>query len=213
MKRVMPKGVVAGVKWAFIQYRRRIESGRTVRGLLRQGDDIRLEIGAGRRRRGWYTLDRNLDCDICWDLKDGIPFPDESVQCIYASHVLEHFAHPELIELLRDCRRTLKPNGWLSVCVPSAEPYISAYANDVVLDEQQFLRYQSAYYGESSIDYINYIAYMDGQHRYMFDETNLVGVLQRAGFSGCRLRDFDPGVDSEARRIGSIYAIAERGIR
>jgi hypothetical protein len=33
------------------------------------------------------------------------------------------------------------------------------------------------------MDRLNYIAYMDGHHRYMFDEENLLRVLVQAGFA------------------------------
>ena len=55
------------------------------------------------------------------------------------------------------------------------------------------------------MDVINYIAYMDGQHRYMFDEENLAHVLSVTGFTDVRIRDFDPSLDLPERRQGSIY--------
>jgi predicted SAM-dependent methyltransferase len=204
------RGPAICVRWITTQYRRRVQARRYVRRLLRTDDDIHLEIGAGSKRLAWYTLDMNLECDLCWDLREGIPFPNNSVGCIYSSHLLEHFSHSELDCLLKDSARVLRPGGTFSVCVPNAKVYISAYVADSVLDERRFLGYQPAYYGEARIDYVNYIAYMDGCHRYMFDEENLLGMLRKAGFRKCRLREFDPSIDSEARRIGSIYAIAEK---
>ena len=51
------------------------------------------------------------------------------------------------------------------------------------LDLQQFFMYESAFHGNSRVDYVNYIAYMDGHHKYMFDEENLLSILRNVGFS------------------------------
>lgn len=95
---------------------------------------IRIDIGAGEQmgKHGWLTLDRNFSCDLYWDLIDGMPFPDSTVDSIYASHVLEHIPVHGLMGILRECNRSLKPGGSVSICVPNAKLYIEAYLNVVV---------------------------------------------------------------------------------
>ena len=52
-----------------------------VHALLDAGVPINLDIGAGdTRRAGWVTLDITDGCDLYWDLRRGILFPDNSVQ-------------------------------------------------------------------------------------------------------------------------------------
>lgn len=46
---------------------------------------------------------------------------------------------------------------------------------------------------------------MDGQHGYMFDEKNIGVILSDIGFRNVRLRSFNPDLDKEYRRYGSIY--------
>jgi hypothetical protein len=104
----------------------------------------------------------------------------------------------------------LVPNGTFSVCVPNAKIYIVAYAHNEDLDPNQFFAYETAFYGNSKIDYINYTAYMDGRHKYMFDEENLLAILKKVGFSNSQLRDFDPDLDLAERSFESIYAIAKK---
>jgi len=45
------------------------------------------------------------------------------------------------------------------------------------------------------MDQVNYIAYMDQLHKYMFDSENLVKTLSLAPFTKVSLRDFDESVD------------------
>src|SRR4026209_1809368 len=90
--------------------------------------EVKLEIGAGQKTgtNGWTTLDL-WGADLSWDLTERLPFPDNSVAKIYSSHTLEHFWYSDLIRLLCDCRRILKPLGSISVCVPDASIYVQGY--------------------------------------------------------------------------------------
>ena len=48
---------------------------------------ILLEIGAGNKKgtNGWITLDTARGADLQWDLRNGIPFPDEVPSATFAS--------------------------------------------------------------------------------------------------------------------------------
>ena len=70
---------------------------------------IKLELGSGVKKwkNGFTTVDIN-GANISWDLKNGIPLKDNSVDLIYSSHLLEHIPFKELILFLKDCKRVLK---------------------------------------------------------------------------------------------------------
>jgi predicted SAM-dependent methyltransferase len=187
-------------------------SMRTIRRLLKQGRNICIELGAGDKRgKGeWLTIDMTETCDIYWDLRRGIPFPDGSVKKIYSSHFLEHLSFMEGQQFLDECKRALVPDGSFSICVPNARIYIEAYTKGTSLDTTTFFGYEAAYNHTTRIDYVNYTAYMAGEHKYMFDEENIVFILKSKGFRNVRLRDFDPSVDLQERKFESIYAEAEK---
>lgn len=56
-----------------------------------------------------------------------IPFPDETFDRVYASHVLEHVAWFNVEAALREARRVLKPGGALEVWVPDFEYIAQCY--------------------------------------------------------------------------------------
>lgn len=176
---------------------------------LSQEEVIKLELGAGRKKgsNGWTTVDV-AGADINHDLRKGIPLRDASVDVIYTSHLLEHLPYPHLVTFLEECRRVLKSDGQFSVCVPDMGSYINAYV------EKTSFRIAATKYGPaivdtgSSLDQINYVAYMGGHHHYMFDEENLINTLKKGGFSRAQARSFDPELDLEERDAESIYAIA-----
>jgi predicted SAM-dependent methyltransferase len=180
--------------------------------LLAQRQPLSIELGAGNKRGqgGWTTIDMTAHCDLYWDLRRGLPFPDATVGKIYSSHFFEHLSFREAQLFLEECRRVLVPAGNFSICVPNARLYIEAYVAKRQLDPAAFLGYGPAYDRTTSMDYVNYIAYMDGQHKYMFDEENLLHILAARGFRNARLRAFDPSLDIPERRIESIYAEAEK---
>jgi predicted SAM-dependent methyltransferase len=170
--------------------------------------ELNLELGAGpvSGKNGWTTVDACEGADLVWDLGLPLPFGESSVSKIYSSHTLEHFHYRDLMRLLVDCHRVLKPGGSFSACVPDASIYVRAYINPAGFD-RSFLVYKPAVISNSGIDLLNYIAYMDGHHRYMFDQENLLRVLAEAGFSDVRGREFDPTIDLTERKYESIYAI------
>lgn len=78
-------------------------------------------MGAGPYpQEGYVTLDFAEPADILWDLKDGIPLPDNSVSELFTSHTLEHFEatdiHFILLEILRVCQNDAK----VTIIVPHA---------------------------------------------------------------------------------------------
>jgi predicted SAM-dependent methyltransferase len=180
---------------------------------LQKSKFIKLELGSGPKKgaRGWTTVDTK-GADLYRDLRFGIPLKDEVVDCIYSSHLLEHIPYSSLLLFLADCNRVLKKGGFFSVCVPNARYYIKAY-----LEKSDFEGLHGVnIYGPAAIktgsclDQVNYIAYMDGQHCYMFDEENLINTLKLVGFLDVKLREFDPSVDMIERDYASIYAIARK---
>jgi predicted SAM-dependent methyltransferase len=179
---------------------------------LKEGRELLIEVGAGDQQgaNGWTTIDVTRSCDIYWDLRRGIPFPDATVSKIYSSHFLEHLSFAEGQLFLGECVRVLKPGGVFSICVPNARIYLDGYAQPDCFDKDRFLLYGPAYNRTTKIDYVNYIAYMDGHHKYMFDEENLLCVLQKSGLNDVRLRDFDDTLDRKERQHESIYAWATR---
>jgi ubiquinone/menaquinone biosynthesis C-methylase UbiE len=51
----------------------------------------------------------------CMDIT-ALPFPDNSFDVVYCSHVFEHI--PDDRHAIRECLRVLKPSGWAILLVP-----------------------------------------------------------------------------------------------
>jgi hypothetical protein len=145
-----------------------------------------LEIGSGAvRRPGWITLDMCRGTDVYWDLRRTLPFADALFRRVYCSHVLEHFSY-------RDLRRL----------------YLDAYFGKRQASE--LTRYAPAVISEQRMDVLNYIFYMDGHHRFMFDRDNLAHHCHAAGFVNCVPREFEAGLDLPERDYESLYMVCTK---
>lgn len=182
---------------------------RVVREIVRNGAPIKLELGSWKREgmEDWIASDIGGGGDLQLDLTQPIPFPDNSVEIIYSSHLLEHFSYPKpMLDLLRECHRILKPGGTISIAVPNARIFLDAYASARKLDREKYCSYDVGLSYKTKIDYVNFIAYMGGDHKHMFDEENLLLILEESGFREVHLREFDMTLDLQIRRHESIYA-------
>ncbi len=182
-----------------------------MRALLKAELPVDLDIGAGDTHRpGWVTLDITEGCDLFWDLRRGLPFPDNSVRRVYSSHLFEHMDYNAGQDLFKEVRRVLLPQGEVSVCVPNARLYIDAYLGISELGADHDF-WEPALSSKAGIALVNYIAYMGGEHKCLFDIDSLLERLQLAGFVDVQKRSFDASIDLPERSFESIYATARKG--
>jgi len=93
---------------------------------------MKINMGCGWRNFGddWVHIDggsyEHLDYhDIC-----SLPFEDETVDVIYASHVIEYFNRTEILSVLKEWKRVLKPGATLRLAVPDFESLVRLYSLD-----------------------------------------------------------------------------------
>jgi len=90
-------------------------------------DGIKLNLGCGNSWETTYKTHGFVGLDIfdfgqqhVANVLNGLPYDDNSVSQIRASHFLEHFLVDDAIKILNECHRVLKPGGSMHVIVPSA---------------------------------------------------------------------------------------------
>jgi len=89
-----------------------------------------VNLGCGTRHHpAWINLDLNSTGPgvIPCDLRQGLPFTDNSFDVVYHSHLLEHFSKAFAPVFLRDCFRVLKTGGIIRVVTPDLEQIVRAY--------------------------------------------------------------------------------------
>jgi predicted SAM-dependent methyltransferase len=188
---------------------------RTHRRLLAlPAKDLCINIGCGSRPlRGWVNLDaaRGDKIDVVWDLRRGLPFPDESCAAIFGEHVIEHIRKADAEILLRECHRVLQPGGVVRLSTPDAGKFLRAYVND-----REFLvdsRFPDP--AATSMDRVNMMMREYGQHLWVYDIESICLILKKSGFSSIIEQSFGAsahpgmqGIDLAERAFESLYVEA-----
>lgn len=83
-------------------------------------EPFKLNVGSGSNpMKGFINIDnRDLGDNMVWDVRVGLPFPDNSAEKIFSSHFLEHLNDEDSIKFIGECLRVLKPKCQLQVVVP-----------------------------------------------------------------------------------------------
>jgi predicted SAM-dependent methyltransferase len=84
---------------------------------------MRLHIGGEEIKEGWKILNiqKKPGVDFIGDITDLSQFDDESVEEIYASHVLEHVGLAKIATTFNGLQRILKKEGKLYISVPNLD--------------------------------------------------------------------------------------------
>jgi predicted SAM-dependent methyltransferase len=157
---------------------------------------LRLNLGSFTDvRPGWVSVDPF----VLWggtlplDLREPLPFPDDSAELIHAEHFLEHVSPGDALRLLRECRRLLRPGGLLSLAVPDAGLQLEAYARrDVGFFEAEALPRTEV---PTLLGHLNYLFRGGGLHLYAYDWDTLGFLVAAAGFDSMERRAYDPELD------------------
>ena len=136
---------------------------------------MKLHLGCGERfLEGYIHIDlaefEHIDYKI--PVNNLSIFDDNSIDEIYASHVIEYFDRDEVKELLKEWKRVLRDGGILRIAVPNFSKLIQVYKNSG--DLQNIL---GPLYGKWSIDETNKI-----YHKTVYDKQSLSTVLKEAEF-------------------------------
>jgi predicted SAM-dependent methyltransferase len=85
-------------------------------GKNKQGGPVKIHVGCGGNKLdGW----NNTDFDVV-DIRNPLPWGDGIADIIFAEHVVEHISCAETLRFFDECRRVLKKDGVLRICVPVA---------------------------------------------------------------------------------------------
>jgi hypothetical protein len=98
----------------------------------------KLNFGCGARyAAGWMNIDFHSDGQQVQrvNLLAGFPFPDNTFDVVYSSHVLEHFTSEQAAFLVRESHRVLKAGGIIRAVVPDLEASVREYMRILAMND------------------------------------------------------------------------------
>jgi predicted SAM-dependent methyltransferase/glycosyltransferase involved in cell wall biosynthesis len=139
---------------------------------------MKLHIGGKKAHPDWKIVDieQRPEVDFVGDARDLGQFADNSVEQIYASHVLEHFhygVNNEVMTTLKEWHRVLQPGGQVLISVPDLHTLCWLYVSPN-LDPNDRYHLMRIMFGGHMNEF--------DVHRVGFSAESLVSFLQDAGF-------------------------------
>ena len=174
----------------------------------------KLHLGCGSKIfPEWINIDMNPKGDFTLDLREGLPFADNSVELIFTEHSLEHFHREhDAPFLLEECLRVLKPGCWIRITVPDGALFLDYYTGRVDPATAEKIKQGHNRFHGTTMDVVNSAFRWKHQHLYMYDEETLGMLLSDIGFLDIQRREFNQssieelaGLDLEERRHETLY--------
>lgn len=135
-----------------------------------EGVSMKLDVGCGIYKKDGYTgvdVDPNVNPDIVAPMWS-IPLPDNSVDELRSSHALEHVTRHQVVDVLKEWKRLLKPFAMAEIEVP-----------DLRWCCQNWLHRQSADWHMDTI--FGQATSIGEEHRTGFTPAIMADYIQRSG--------------------------------
>ena len=168
---------------------------RLLSGIQEEINIKKLHLGCGKRYIPGFVHVDLADyphIDYRTDVSDLSVFEDNSIELIYACHVLEHFKRYEVEKVLNEWYRVLAPEGILRLAVPDFEAVVLVYEKHKDLEPLMGLLY-----GGQQYEY-NF-------HHVLFDFKYLEKLLKKVGFKNIHRYDWRNTVHKDYDDFSQAY--------
>ena len=153
----------------------------------------------------WKKYDNNPEWML--DLRYPLNCDNNVWDGVFTEHTLEHLYPVQVLNLLKELNRTMKPGAWIRITVPDLKKFVSYYCAKEV--HENFLRWSTGCESIRSLTQ-NY------GHRSVWDSELLARFLQESGFINIKEVSFMQGreklllKDSKEREWETLYMEAQK---
>jgi len=143
----------------------------------------KLNVGCGKvKLPGWVNIDIEPGADLVIDVREGLPFNDNSVDFIYNEHFVEHLTYEECEKVLREFWRCLKKGGVLRIAAPDLDFIIQIYDRD--FKNQDW--FPAGFEFVKTKGMAMNMAFRSWGHKFLYNEEELTGQLIKVGFQNIK---------------------------
>lgn len=152
---------------------------------------------------GWDNVDiLDLPGIKKHDLRQPLPYKDNSAEKIFHEHFIEHLAKADGIKFLKECYRVLKPGGVMKMGWPDLAKLLDAYQKQKKDYRDYVLPHLENHLFGDDWDEILSDCLFNWEHRYAYTESHMRKVLENVGFKNIKqvkFRQSKYGIDIEIR--------------
>ena len=163
---------------------------------------------------------QDWDKKISWGKANKLPFSNDEIDFIYASHVLEHVYLTEAKDILNHFYYKLKAGGRLRICSPDYDALVNQYCAARKIDPIQAaakFEHDLLAYGDTRPSKVEMFRSVFGSHVHYWHPTLpvMLSLLKEAGFTNIVIDNFQSGDFPdlnlvENRNLDSFYVTAEK---
>lgn len=159
---------------------------------------IRLNLGSGYyKMEGWENLDAVYGHILPGALRR---YSTGSVAEIFSEHFIEHLKWRDALEVMRECRRVLHPDGVLRLSCPDLRALVDRYL------QGKLREYGGAWLPETACAMMNE-GMREWGHLYMYDQPELERLARLAGFT--RVQFTERHAHCLRYNFGDLYLLAQ----
>lgn len=148
---------------------------------------LMLNIGCGTDyKKGWVNVDNNSDnniekLDLNWDLRNPLPFEDNTVDFIFNEHFFEHLEVEEARAAMKDLMRILKPGGVMRVAMPDLEWVVDNYLH-LSIENDPMIKNRDMGFVKTRAERLN-MSFSWWGHKWLYDWEELERRANEAGYT------------------------------
>ena len=168
--------------------------------LIKDQKPVQLHLGCGKRVLPYFLhvdIEHYPHIDLVSKVEDLSAIPDNSVDLIYACHVIEYFDFIEVDNVLKEWYRVLKINATLRLSVPDFEKVIKVYQ----LYGEMNLLYGFLYGRHSKLNSDNKPIF----HKMIYTLKTLEEYLFNAGFKSIKSYDWRDTIHKDFDDYSQAY--------
>ncbi len=191
--------------------------GQLIQDYMSSSSPKKLQIGAqGNSINGWLNADIEPKANhvVYMDATKTFPFGDNTLDYVFAEHMIEHIPYGDADFMIKECFRVLKPQGKIRIATPNLMGAIQVLQNPDTPEHKEYIDHYYNLFIDQGVPrdpafVVNKLFY-GFKHRFIHTEFTLTHLLETNGFN--HVRKYEVGESNDPELTGVEQHMNEMGL-